>query len=82
MTTATVMIKGWPEEVNATCPKCGPTHAFSKSSTWAKWQECGLCGVTLAQGETEAAKIFTETATTGTRIVSRRQSDDPFGWGE
>ena len=78
----TVIIKGWPEEVNATWPKCGPTHAIGKSSTWKKWQECGLCGLTLEQVETEAAKIFTATAATGTRIMSDRQSDDPYGHGE
>jgi transcription elongation factor Elf1 len=79
---ATIMIKGWPEEINGNCPKCGDTHVVEKSSTWAKWSECGICGATIEKAETEAAEIFTNTASTGTRIVSRRQSDDPYGHGE
>ena len=79
---ATVIVKGWPEEVNGTCPKCGDTHVVAKSSKWLKWQECGICGLTLAKGETEAAKNFTATANSGQRnMPHHRDGDDPYEHG-
>ena len=71
------------EEVNGVCPTCGDTHYVSKSSKWATWEVCGICGETRNQAETDAARNFTATAGCGMRKPRTvRISDDPFGHGE